>query len=74
MDITGAPQGASSLSAADGEGDGVEVATEPGSKEGSDHVITVRNARDPDGPKLVFTPDEWQAFVAGVKDGEFDLA
>jgi hypothetical protein len=33
----------------------------------------MRDAKDPDGAKLVFTPDEWDAFVLGVKDGEFDL-
>lgn len=25
-----------------------------------------------DSPILVFTSDEWRAFLAGVKDGEFD--
>jgi hypothetical protein len=25
------------------------------------------------GQLVVFTPDEWAAFVAGVKNGEFDL-
>lgn len=25
------------------------------------------------GPVLAFTSGEWTAFVAGVKDGEFDL-
>ncbi len=25
-----------------------------------------------DSPILVFTSDEWHAFLAGVKDGEFD--
>jgi hypothetical protein len=29
--------------------------------------------RGDDGDVLWFTPGEWQAFVAGVKDGEFDL-
>ena len=72
MDVTSAGQGASGSAAADGEG--VEVATEAGPKENSDHVITVRDAKHPDGPKLIFTPGEWHAFVAGVKDGEFDLA
>ncbi|NIH84957.1 DUF397 domain-containing protein [Amycolatopsis granulosa] len=39
-------------------------------------VYTVlRKATDPDGPLLVFTPSEWDAFVAGARDGEFhDLA
>jgi len=32
----------------------------------------MRDSKDPDGPKLVFTPAEWAAFVAGVRDGEFD--
>lgn len=52
---------------------GVEVAIAEGSKEGSDYVITMRDAKDPDSPTLIFTPAEWDAFVAGVKDGEFDL-
>ena len=26
-----------------------------------------------DGDVLWFTPGEWQAFVAGVRDGEFDF-
>jgi hypothetical protein len=55
------------------EGGAIEVAIAAGSKEGSDHVITLRDPKDPDGPTLVFTPAEWEAFVAGVRDGEFDL-
>ena len=27
----------------------------------------------PGGPVLTFTQQEWAAFVAGVKNGEFDL-
>ncbi|MBW8803405.1 MAG: DUF397 domain-containing protein [Catenulispora sp. 13_1_20CM_3_70_7] len=34
--------------------------------------IYVRNSRDPEGPVLRFTKQEWVAFVAGVKEGEFD--
>ena len=71
MDVTGDQQDKGNLSFAEG---GVEVATEAGSKENSDHVITIRDGKNPGGPKLVFTPAEWDAFVAGVKDGEFDLA
>jgi hypothetical protein len=33
----------------------------------------VRDSKTPDGPKLAFTADEWLAFTAGVKAGEFDL-
>ncbi|MFL6116506.1 MAG: DUF397 domain-containing protein [Catenulispora sp.] len=34
--------------------------------------ICVRNSRDPEGPILRFTKREWDAFLAGVKSGEFD--
>ena len=34
--------------------------------------IAVRDSKDPSGPILLFTPQEWRAFVAGVRDGEFD--
>ena len=51
----------------------VEVNIEEGSKEGSDYVITMRDSDHPEGPVLTFTPAEWDAFVAGVRDGEFDL-
>jgi Domain of unknown function (DUF397) len=36
-------------------------------------AVAVRDSKDPDGPKLAFAPDEWAAFTAGVKAGEFDL-
>jgi hypothetical protein len=36
-------------------------------------VVQVRDSKDPDGPVLSFTCDEWTAFTGGVKDGEFDL-
>lgn len=35
--------------------------------------IGVRNSRDSAGPVLRFTPDEWHAFLGGVRNGEFDL-
>jgi Domain of unknown function (DUF397) len=35
-------------------------------------TATMRNSRFPDGPELVFTEAEWNAFIAGVKEGEFD--
>lgn len=34
--------------------------------------ILVRNSKDPDGPQLRFTLEEWKAFTLGVRDGEFD--
>jgi hypothetical protein len=36
-------------------------------------TIAVRDSKDPDGGALIFTPAEWDAFVGGAKDGEFDL-
>lgn len=36
-------------------------------------IVAVRDSKDPDGPVLVFTPDEWRAFTAGTKAGEFDV-
>lgn len=35
--------------------------------------MAVRDSKDPGGPVLRFTEAEWRAFVAGVRDGEFDL-
>ena len=34
--------------------------------------IGVRDSKDSDGPVLRFTPDEWHAFLGGVRNGEFD--
>ena len=33
--------------------------------------VAVRNSRYPDGPALIFTPAEWDAFVGCVRDGDF---
>ena len=44
----------------------VEVASLPGGKVG------VRDSKDPEGPVLRFTPDEWSAFLGGARNGEFD--
>jgi Domain of unknown function (DUF397) len=73
MDLTGAVWRKSSYGDGDGDGGSIEIAFVPGSKEGSDHVIAMRDGSNPDGPALIFTPDEWRAFTAGVNDGEFDL-
>jgi hypothetical protein len=45
----------------------VEVAELPGGGR------AVRDSKNPSGPVLKFTPGEWDAFIGGVKDGEFDL-
>jgi hypothetical protein len=38
----------------------------------SEGGVAVRNSRDPEGPVLRFTPDEWHAFLGGAQLGEFD--
>lgn len=38
---------------------------------GGSHV-GVRDSKNPTGPALIFTPGEWDAFVGGARDGEFD--
>lgn len=37
-----------------------------------DGAIAVRDSKDPHGPALIYTHDEWDAFLHGVKGGEFD--
>ncbi|MGW2664652.1 DUF397 domain-containing protein [Nocardia tengchongensis] len=40
-----------------------------------DGNVAVRDTKDHGaGPILAFTPGEWDAFVAGVSDGEFNRA
>jgi hypothetical protein len=35
-------------------------------------AVAMRNSRQPDGPALLFTAPEWEAFLGGARDGEFD--
>lgn len=51
-----------------GGGNCVEVAALP------DGGMAVRDSKDADGPMLIFAADEWAAFTAGVRAGEFDVA
>lgn len=39
----------------------------------SHNAVLVRDSKNRGGGVLVFTPAEWDAFVGGVRDGEFDL-
>jgi hypothetical protein len=39
----------------------------------TDGGMMVRDSKDPNGAVLTFTPDEWTAFISGVKHSEFDL-
>ena len=37
-----------------------------------DGAVAVRNSRHPSGPALIYTRAEIAAFLAGVKNGDFD--
>jgi len=47
-------------------GDCVEVVATPA-------TVLVRDSKDPRGPMLSFQPTQWTAFIAAVREGEFDL-
>ncbi|WP_373291888.1 DUF397 domain-containing protein [Nocardia pneumoniae] len=64
IDLSGAEWFKSSYSGS--QSDCVEVAWLP---EGS---VGVRDSKNPTGPALVFSHGEWDAFTAGVNDGEFN--
>lgn len=38
-----------------------------------ENTVAVRDSKNRALPALVYSLDEWQQFVAGVKDGQFDL-
>jgi hypothetical protein len=48
------------------EGAGVELARL------ADGQVAVRNAADPEGPALIYTRAEIEAFIGGAQDGDFD--
>jgi len=35
--------------------------------------VAVRDSKDPVGPELHFTKQEWRAFLLGVRSDEFDV-
>jgi hypothetical protein len=35
-------------------------------------VLAIRDSKNPDGPKLLFTPAAWRAFTTSVKSGDSD--
>jgi len=38
-----------------------------------DTQVAVRDSKDRTGPVLVFDNHEWEAFVGGARDGQFEL-
>lgn len=63
MDLTSADWRKSSYSS--NNGNCVEVARNLPA------AVAVRDSKDPDGPALVFTADEWRAFVSSARAWEF---
>lgn len=51
----------------EGAGECVETAVLP------DRRVAVRHSKQPDGAMLLYTPAEWDAFLKGARDGEFDI-
>lgn len=49
--------------------DGMDV---PVKHKYADRMVVLRGAGEQDGASLYYTADEWQAFLLGVKEGEFD--
>lgn len=39
----------------------------------ADGRVAVRDSTEPERPPQVYSVAEWQHFVAGVKDGQFDI-
>jgi hypothetical protein len=35
-----------------------------------DQAIAVRDSKNPDAPKLIFTRHDWSAFMRGLKEGD----
>jgi len=66
MDMTNATWRKSSYSSGNG-GNCVEVAGN------LPDAVAVRDSKDPDGPKLTFSPAAWSAFTAAIQDGALDL-
>jgi hypothetical protein len=38
----------------------------------SGNVVFVGDSKDPGGPVLSYTKNEWRGFVAGIKRGDYD--
>jgi hypothetical protein len=51
----------------------VEVAAVIRPGPGVEHIVAVRDSKDPHGPKLIVTSAQWRAFTAAVRAGAFDL-
>jgi hypothetical protein len=66
MDLTGAAWRKSSFSSGNG-GACVEVAIVPRATDTSGRLVALRDSKDPAGPALVFSPEQWRVFLSGVR-------
>jgi len=60
MEVMKAPAWRKSSYSGSGGGNCTEVAAVPG-------AVLVRDSKDPDGPRLAFSPQAWEAFAGRVK-------
>jgi hypothetical protein len=67
VEVAHVPAWRKSSYSSNGGGSCVEVAELPAA------AIAVRDSKDPDGPKLIFSSGEWREFIAGIKAGELGL-
>jgi hypothetical protein len=66
VDLSGARWHKSSFSGSNSNTGCIEVAMLP------DGGVAIRDSKDPSLAPHVYTAREWEAFVAGVRAGEFD--
>jgi hypothetical protein len=74
LDISYAVWRKSSLSTNDGAC--VEVAVVNGASRSMNRQrrVVVRDSKNPTGRNLIFTPEVWDSFLAGVRHGRFDFS
>lgn len=73
MDLSDVAWRTSSYSGGNG-GQCIEVAAVTDRENDPARACAIRDSRDPDGPVIAFSSEQWRRFAAGVRDGKFDLA
>jgi hypothetical protein len=66
VNLTGATWRKSSFSGNNG-GQCVEIAAVSDLSAGHERMIVVRDSKDPHGPLLALTREDWQSFTAGLR-------
>ena len=56
--------------ASGGGGSGGDICVEVTKREG---FVGVRDSKNPDGPVLAYTEQEWRVFIDAARNGEFDF-